>query len=157
MGATMHMMMMCCSSTDYPTLLCWKCFHGAFVSAAWMESSQETSSSCVWCSHLQQWDWSSGDSFTGVVLFFLSSSVVAFVAFHCCCICWVVASLEEEERKAHETTLSVFCAALCVFSDDHSSLFCFHEFLKLLRCQKGGIVPCKVSKGFLYCFVFVGM
>jgi beta-1,4-mannosyl-glycoprotein beta-1,4-N-acetylglucosaminyltransferase len=64
---------------------------------------------------------------------------------------------EEEERKAHETILSVFCAALCVFSDDHSRLFCFHEFLKLLRCQKGGIVPCKVSKAFLYCFVFVGM
>jgi hypothetical protein len=79
-----------------------------------------------------------------------------FCCIHCWCICWVVGSLSRR-KKAHESILSVFCAALCVFSDDHSRLFCFHEFLKLLRCQKGGIVPCKVSKAFLYCFVFVGM
>ncbi len=116
MGATMHMMMMCFSSTDYPTLLCWKCFHGAFVSAAWMESSQETSSSCVWCSPLQQWAWSSGDSCTGVVLlFFLSSSVVAFVAIHCCCICWVFGSLSRRKKSSWNQTVSFLSCSLCIF------------------------------------------
>ncbi len=92
-------------------------------------------------------------------------SVVVLSFISCRCFCYMSLLLHllggwislEEERKAHETILSAFCAALCVFSDDHSRFFCFHEFLKLLRSQKGGIVPCKVSKAFLYCFVFVGM